>query len=356
MTTDTPQAGKPADAATSRFFDFADASLRAIEQFAHLRRDTIFVNTEKPEQKFGGWKAKLAAFLTAHAIQRRARTLQAQTEDSSYAFQKERPLGLRNLIYKPDDAFVESLALSVPRAQAQSYAFHHELGHLVVKDAHGPMPKGKPYPENAADGFATLVHLQENKHDVLLPLVNSWARAYRFVASGVPVHMTSTSIEAIVADSLQGKTPAESNLAKQAESYAEAQAPDDETIDNARYIYGRFRGRGELFPIGEDTQKKLMRFAETALASEDRFAFQVGLTVFRPLLHPAGVEINGVAIRLDDETRRDMTEKFESRAAAFGIQSLIAAWRDNVDSMLAGQQPASGTPAPATKPLKLSIS
>lgn len=356
MATEDPQAEKPANAETSRFFDFAGASQRALENFPQLRTSTIFVNTAAPEQKIGGWQAKLVAFLGAHALERRARIAQAEQQDSSYAFQKERPLGMRSLIYKPDDHFVESLSSSVPRAQAQSFAFHHELGHLVVKDAHGPMPKGKPYPENAADGFATLAHLQDNKHDVLLPLVNSWARAYRFVASGVPVHMSSTSIEAIVADNLQGKPQAQGSLAQQAEAYAQAHAPDDEAIDNARYIYGRFRGRGELFPIDEDTQKKLMRFAETALATEERFAFQVGLTVFRPLLHPEGVEINGVTLRLDAQTRQDMTDRFESRAAAFGIQSLISEWRQNVDSLCEKQSTDQNIPAAAAKPFKLTIS
>jgi len=350
----TANSAAPEKPATSPFFDFAAATKRTLEAFPKLKSGAVFLNLETPAKIYGHWKARLAAALSAYAI--KGQVAQSKAEDSSYAFQPQGVLGLRSLVYKPDDVFIETLATTAARAQAQAFAFHHELGHLVVKDAHGAMPKGKPYPENAADGFATLMHLQENKHDILLPLVNSWARAYRFVATGVPVHMTSTSIEAIVADHLapEKDIPAKgADIAHLAADYARTQAPDDETIDNARYIYGRFRGRGELFPIGEDTQKKLTAFAKTALETEDRFAFQVGLTVFRPLLHPAGVEINGVTLRLDENMRQEMTQKFEAKAAAFGLHSLIAEWRENVDS-LCRKSAETGSPAPS-KPLKLAI-
>ncbi|MDP2207032.1 MAG: hypothetical protein Q8K65_12090 [Alphaproteobacteria bacterium] len=351
----TPAA--PEQPATSRFFDFAAATQRVLDSFPRLKSDTVFLNLETPGKVYGHWKARLAAAVSAHALDRQA--AQSTAEDSSFAFQPQGILGLRSLVYKPDDNFVETLSVTAARAQAQAFAYHHELGHLVVKDAHGAMPKGKPYPENAADGFATLMHLQENKHDILLPLVNSWARAYRFVASGVPVHMTSTSIEAIVADHVAAEKdiPARgADMAKAAADYAETFAPDDETIDNARYIYGRFRGRGELFPIGEGTQKKLTAFAQTALATEDRFAFQVGLSVFRPLLHPAGVEINGTTIRLDEPLRQEMAQKFEAKAAAFGLQSLITEWQENVDSLCRkAADPRAPTRAGPAKPLKLAI-
>lgn len=353
----TAKTAAPEKPARSQFFDFAAATKRTLEAFPKLKSGAVFLNLEAPLKTYGHWKARLAAALSAPAIRRQV--AQAKAEDSSYAFQPQGVLGLRSLVYKPDDVFIETLATTAVRAQAQAFAFHHELGHLVVKDAHGAMPKGKPYPENAADGFATLMHLQENKHDILLPLVNSWARAYRFVATGVPVHMTSTSIEAIIADHLSPEKdmPAKgADIARLAADYAHAQAPDDETIDNARYIYGRFRGRGELFPIGEDTQKKLTAFAKTALETEDRFAFQVGLTVFRPLLHPAGVEINGVTLRLEENARQEMEQKFEAKAAAFGLQSLIAEWQENVDSLCRKSAGAGGpTPSAPAKPLKLAI-
>lgn len=346
----------PEKPATSSFFDFTAVMAQTLERFPTLKSGAVFLNTDTPGKTYGHWKARLAATLSPATLNWQIG--KSIGEDSCYAFQKQSLIGPRTLVFNPHDNFITTLAVTAPRAQAQAYAFHHELGHLVVKDAHGLMPEGKPIPENAADGFATLMHLQENKHDILLPLVNSWARAYRFVASGVPVHMTSTSIEAIVADHLSAArqpVAAGAQMAGAAADYAQTHTPDDETIDKARYLYGRFRGRGELFPIGEDTQKKLMAFAHTALAAEDRFAFQVGLTVFRPLLHPAGVEINGVTLRLDDDTRQDMTQKFEEKAAAFGLHSLIAEWRDNVDDLCRKNAAALDAPT-AAKPLKLAIS
>jgi len=348
----------PEQPATSRFFDFAAATKLTLERFPALKSKAIFLSTETPHKTYGHWTARLAAALTPASLH--SKIGKAIQEDSCYAFQPLSLLEPKTLILNPHDTFISTLSVTAPRAQAQAFAYHHELGHLVVKDAFGLMPKGKPYPENAADGFATMMHLQENKHDILLPLVNSWARAYRFVASGVPVHMTSTSIEAIVSDHLTTEKDAPArgaDIAKTAADFAHAHAPDEETLDNARYIYGRFRGRGELFPIGEDTQQKLTAFAQTALATEDRFAFQVGLSVFRPLLHPAGVEINGTTIRLDESVRQEMTQKFEEKAAAFGLHSLITEWQENVDSLCrkAADPCAPTTPAGPAKPLKLAI-
>ena len=361
MTATTEQsAQKDGAAPASRFFDFAAATARVLRDFPQMKSNTVFLNTDTPHETYGDWKAKLAAKLTGQGSHSRKQIQQSNHEDSSYAFQNSRwGAQLKSLVFKPNDAFSEQLGVTVDKHQAQAYGFHHELGHLVVKDAHGPMPMGKPYPENAADGFATLRHLQDNPNDMLLPMVNSWARAYRFLVTGTQTHMSSTSIEAIVADHAGKKRDFAAMdgaaLAAAAADYADQNAPDEESVDRARYeAYGRFKGIGKLFPLTENTQSQLLAFAETALKAESRFAFQAGLSMFRPFLHPAGVEINGVTIRLDDAKREELTERFESRADRMGVASLIAEWKQNVDAVCAqGQKPDS--PA-AAKPLKLSLS
>lgn len=348
-------------AATTPPFDFAAATLRVLNDFPQMKKNTVFLRTDTPHQAYGHWKARLAGALTAQALHSRRQIAQAQSEDSSYAFQKSRwGAQLQSLVFKPDDSFSRQLGDSAGLAQAQAYGFNHELGHLVVARAHGPMPHGKPYPENAADSYATLRHLQDNKADMLLPLVNSWARAYRFVAAGSAVHMTSTSIEAVLSDhlsdpsalaSLDGKA-----LARLAEEYAERHAPDAADIDEARFAaYGRFRGRGQLFPFDEGTEKRLLAFAESALGAENKFAFQVGLTVFRPFLHPAGVEINGVQIRIDDTQRENLVQRFEDKAQSLGIRSLIREWQENVDSLCPSAVKTDAGPRAPLRPLKLSL-
>lgn len=347
-------------APVSRFFDFAAATARVLRDFPQMKASTVFLNTDTPRETYGHWKAKLAAALTGQGSHSRKQIQQSNHEDSSYAFQNSRwGPQLKSLVYKPDDSFSTQLAGTVDVKQAQSFGFHHELGHLVVKDASGPMPMGKPYPENAADGFATLRHIQDNPNDILLPMVNSWARAYRFLVTGAQTHMSSTSIEAIVADHTGRKRDFAamdgSTLAAAAADYADKNAPDEESVDRARYeAYGRFKGIGKLFPLTDDTKTQLLAFAETALKAESRFAFQAGLSMFRPFLHPAGVEINGVTIRLDDAKREELTQRFESRADRMGVTSLIEEWKQNVDAACAKGQKAD-SPA-AAKPLKLTLS
>lgn len=357
--TSDPSAPKDGAAPASRFFDFAAAAARVLRDFPQMKSNTVFLNTDTPRETYGHWKAKLAAKLTGQGFYSRQQVQQSNKDDSSYAFQNSRfGAQLKSLVYKPDDAFSAQLGVTADIKQAQAYGFYHELGHLVVKDAHGAMPKGKPYPENAADSFATLRHLQDNPQDMLLPMVNSWARAYRFIASGVQTHMTSTSIEAIIADHTGKRRDFAamdgSSIAAAAADYADKNAPDEEAVDRARFeAYGRFKGIGKLFPLTENTQTQLLAFAETALKTESRFAFQAGLSMFRPFLHPAGVEINGVTIRLDDAKREELTERFESRADRMGVPSLIAEWKQNVDATCGKGQKAD-SPA-ATKPLKLSL-
>ncbi len=357
----TPPENTDGAAPVSRFFDFAAATARVLRDFPQIKANTVFLNTQTPHETYGHWKAKLAAVLTGQGSHSRQQIQQSNNEDSSYAFQNSRwGAQLKSLVYKPDDSFSKQLGRTVDVKQAQAFGFHHELGHLVVKDAHGPMPMGKPYPENAADGFATMRHLQDNPQDLLLPMVNSWARAYRFIVTGAQTHMTSTSIEAVIADHAGKKrdfaTMDGSTLAAAAAEYAHQNAPDEEAVDRARYeAYGRFKGIGKLFPLTENTKTQLLAFAETALKTENRFAFQAGLSMFRPFLHPAGVEINGVTIRLEDAKREELTERFEARADRMGVPSLIEEWKQNVD---AACLPAKKTDSPAPvaiKPLKLSL-
>lgn len=356
-----PPAQKDGAAPASRFFDFAAATARVLRDFPHMKSDTVFLNTDTPRETYGHWKAKLAAALTGQGHHSREQIEQSRQHDSSYAFQNSRwGAQLKSLVYKPDDSFSKQLGGTVGTAQAQAYGFHHELGHLVVKDAHGAMPMGKPYPENAADSFATLRHLQDNPDNLLLPMVNSWARAYRFIVSGAQTHMTSTSIEAIVADHAGQKRNFAGMdggaLAAAAADYADKNAPDEEAVDRARYeAYGRFKGIGKLYPLTENTKTQLLAFAETALKAESRFAFQAGLSMFRPFLHPAGAEINGVIIRLDDSKREELTQRFEARAERMGVPSLIAEWKENVDAACLPARKAD-SPAPVTsRPLKLSL-
>lgn len=340
-------------------FDFPAAVRRTLAEFPTLQKSAIFLNTATPQQSYGHWKAKLKATVYGQSARNSRYIHQAQADDSSYAFQPEFANPFRTLVFKPDDGMHQSLGQTMPKEQVSRFVFNHELGHLTVPEAHGGWHDGKPYPENAADSFATLKHLQENKDDVLLPLVNSWARAYRFVAASNATHMTSFSTEALLAmrhalnlDGLQGKA-----LTDFAAEHAAKYSPDQYNIDETMYVYGPYRGWNKLYPLTEDTSAKLLSLAETALKTENAFAFHVGLTLFRPFLHPAGAEVNGITIKLDEDKRADMEARFEAKAQRLGIPSLIRTWKDNVDSYCAIKSGMDKTlPAAQQRPLKLTIS
>jgi hypothetical protein len=53
-----------------------------------------------------------------------------------------------------------------------------------------------------------------------------------------------------------------------------------------------------------------------------------------------------------------MEARFEAKAAAYGIPSLIRSWKENVDNLCARQsgEGHDATPAAQQKPLRLSIS
>jgi hypothetical protein len=347
-----------ADQSASRFFDFKAAVARITQDFPETQKNTVFLRTDTPRETYGHWKAKLRAALHGHGLIGQKKIQQALADDTSYAFQPQWPSPLQTLVFKPDDLMTQTLAVSVPEHQAQSFVFHHELGHLTVENATGGWQNGKPFPENAADSFATIVHLQENKNDVLLPLVNSWARAYRFVVTSNATHLTSTSTEALVAlrdtpeiAGLQGKS-----LSRFAANHAHQHSPDQEKIDDTLYIFGPYRGIDKLYPFTEGTAHKLTQLAETALATENKFAFQIGLSLFRPFLHPAGAEVNGQHIQLAEEQRADFVKRFEEKSAQFGVQSLISDWCENVNTLCARAGQKQTAPAHTKQPLVLKLS
>jgi hypothetical protein len=350
---------QPVSAAVNDF-DFRATMRRTLAEFPALNKTTIFLNTETPRESYGHWKAKLLSTVYGQGS-RNSQYLQTAAEnDSSYAFQPEFPSPIKTLVFKPNDAMHKTMGQTVPEAQVSRFVFNHELGHLTVSDAHGAWHDGKPYPENAADSFATIKHLQENKDDILLPLVNSWARAYRFVAASNATHMTSFSTEALLAmrhavdfGGMEGKT-----LTDFAAAHAKSHSPDPFNIDETMYIFGPYRGWNKLYPLTEETSAQLISLAETALKTDNAFAFHVGLTLFRPFLHPAGVEINGVTFKIDEDQRADMEARFEAKAASYGIPSLIRSWKENVDNLCARQsgEGHDATPAAQQKPLRLSLS
>ncbi len=346
-----------ADQTASRFFDFKAAVARTTQDFPETQKNTIFLRTDTPRETYGHWKAKLRAALHGHGLIGQKKIQQALADDTSYAFQPQWPSPLQTLVFKPDDLMTQTLAVSVPEHQAQSFVFHHELGHLTVENATGGWQNGKPFPENAADSFATIKHLQENKNDVLLPLVNSWARAYRFVVTSNATHLTSTSTEALVAlrdtpemAGLHGKT-----LSRFAADHAHQHSPDQENIDEALYVFGPYRGMDKLYPFTEGTASKLSQLAETALATENKFAFQIGLSLFRPFLHPAGAEVNGQHIQLTEGQRADFVKRFEEKSAQLGVQSLIREWCENVDALCTQAGQDKTALAQMQKPLPLRL-
>lgn len=340
-------------------FDFKAVVQRALAEFPALNKSAIFLNTDTPRESYGHWKARLKGTLYGQSARNSRFISQANANDSSYAFQPKFDHQLKTLVFKPNDGMHQSLGQTVPQEQVSRFVFNHELGHLTIPHAHGGWHAGKPYPENAADSFAIIKHLQNDKNDLLLPLANSWARAYRFIAASNATHMTSFCTEALIAerhkqgfDKLYGKS-----LTDYAAAHAEKHSPDQYNIDETIYIYGPYRGWNKLYPLTEETADKLISLAETALKTDNTFAFQVGLTIFRPFLHPTGVEINGIAFKLDEDKRADLEARFEAKAQNLGVASLIREWKENVDALCARQKGATaGTPATQQKPLRLVIS
>lgn len=342
---------------TSRFFDFARRVAAAVQDFPVLKSSTLFVSTDAPDKTFGHWKAKLNAVVMSHNTTIKRQAQQALTQDSSFAFQADPMSGMKSVVFKPDDGLVQTLGVTVPKEQAQNFALQHEIGHLTVPKAYGDFFGGRPYPENSADSFATIRHLQENDQETLLPLVNSWARAYRFVATGNATHLSSTSTDALLAlhksESFTSMTPAQ--VVALAEANAQKNMPTVTDIESAQNDFENFKGTGKLYPLKSTTPETFKAFAETALASESRFTFQIGLSLLRPFLHPQGAEVDGVTVQLDDTTRRHLLGRFETKAQSLQIDSLLTDWNRNVDD-LCRKESSVTTAAPVAKPVRLSLS
>lgn len=184
------------------------------------------------------------------------------------------------------------------------FFLYHETAHGLIKA--GPeIDDFHPARENAADAYAALRLLQRFGDDAadFISMV-SWLRIFGAVNKGITSHLTSASLDQIVADS---KTEDFTQLdfektVRRAARYARNWTPTQTMLEKAAPVFERkwdFDG-----------------IASTSLSSPDPFIFYIGAKYFNPLAAEHGALRNGQPMNLAIEKRRAFAAQTAETLAA----------------------------------------
>lgn len=205
--------------------------------------------------------------------------------------------------------------------------FYHELGHIVAPNAIGTPTMALP--ENVADIYGILRHIQKYGDDSKAIEVGSWSRALRFVLNGQGDHFTTLSIDAMpkILEKLDVNALTPEQTAVLASRIALQNTPHVDVMANVahnfRNVLPRIHKTGDLV-------EGLREIAEVTLASDQAyFTYKIGASALRRFLegkvtfdHETQIQLFGEVVSKDtgvirlegqywDDVRRRMKERAE---------------------------------------------
>ncbi len=204
-----------------------------------------------------------------------------------------------------------------PHAAAMLFfEFDHEIGHLLTR--HGDYKsQGPVMAENSADAYAAIRAIQ--RFGGTPPHLNamSQTRAEHIVTRASRRHVSTTTLDAIIADSRNidfgSLTPAETVAA--AEEYARRHSPSEAQASFAvSYLAGMYKFK--------DDPQQLRRLAQTALQTQNRFVFTTASRCLMPAL--AAASTPGVSA----EMRAHLALSLQARALKLGLTDTLQLLRD----------------------------
>ncbi|MEZ0260401.1 MAG: hypothetical protein ACAH80_05285 [Alphaproteobacteria bacterium] len=317
-----------AEAATG--FDYKREVDAAFRDHPALRKNTLFILTKVEDgmsvnKVSGNWGLRLKTHLTPVAAWLQNTAVWAHQNDMSAAYKND-DYKIKALIFKDDESYFDKVPAKW-RDTARTFAFFHELGHLMVQEGFD-VTEDKPYGECYADAFATIRCIQKFGADDGFLDSTAWARAYKFIHYNSSTHLTTTVIDKILEDSktrdFSKLTPAETVEA--AAQYARDNMPSVVQIATAKKNFKPLSGL--LKYVNQDKMDRLQTLASTTLAAGDRFTFYIGARAFQPFLNPEGVELNGSKLKLDFYERTRMSQDLPKRAERMGFDALAQSTKE----------------------------
>jgi hypothetical protein len=326
MGTDTSQIAL----ATSKGFDLSRESQRVLQDFPHLRDNTVFAvadvlnyNHKKPE--LYGSAEELLKVSNSPDLMHRTKTAIDYSIDNktSTAFTFRSP--------ETEEVFHRVIAMNPHQKFGVGYnvdtisTFEHEAGHAVT-----PTGLHSRFKEASADAFSALRMIQREGDSAIESLSHTSAtRAHDFITKDNPFsfYLTTPVIDKIIEDNKKYdfKSLSPDETARFATRYAQENFPTNKEIYHAMDDGDRFLKK--ILPaLSDPNQHKNIPdlLSSTILSTPHQLSFQVGAGFMQPYLSADGFQIGldwENKAPLPETIRQDIQTRIQERAQHFGLES-----------------------------------
>ena len=297
--------------------EFEKAVNGAIKDFEHLKGRFIFVNVPESQviADIERGRSRVARQEHVDAI---VKDLSADAKEAMSSMAGIDPrIGVYTLAYTPAPfrLFTEQ---GQPFEMEAMATFFHELGHIVAPNAIGSPTMALP--ENVADIYGILRHIQKYGSESKAIEIGSWSRALQFVLHGQGDHFTTLSIDAMpkILEKLDvnALTPVQTTML--ASRIALMNTPH---IDAMASVAQAFQNVMPTIEKSGDLIAGLKIMAETTLKSEGYYTFRIGASALKRFLDNKVV--------FDKETQLQLFGRYVNETDT-GVLKLEGAYWDDV--------------------------
>lgn len=293
-------------------FDFNTVARQALREHPEIKRDILFVDAlndnylaspatlasledDDDAQEELGKTVKQAKRLRTSFAQ--AIMIDRQKTINAIVFHPD-----RHPLFDPQDRVIDNIG-----------TIDHELGHVLVPSAE------RAHGENVADAYAILRHLQRfdgRKTDVGYA---AWKRAMVFITAGHTSHLTTFTIDKIIADSKTADfislTPAQTVAI--ARDYARKHTRGQEKLSQLAADFHTARG----MRVTPALFHEIARITLAADAKSD--TFYLGARALMPVLGSAGITLDGKHIILRGPEWNSLRARLEKKIATLPLRHPI---------------------------------
>ncbi len=182
----------------------------------------------------------------------------------------------------------------------------HEIGHLLAPSFQDTLG------ENAADAYAVARHLQRHQGTQSNIDYAAWKRTMTFMLGGQTSHLTTFTIDRIIADRNSAKILSLSphQTAALARAYARKHTPGKARLESLSAAFAAARGT-------QVTQRTFREIAKVTLAADPHSdTFYLGMRALMPLLSGAPRQLDGKTICLHGDQWRGLRRQLEHKCAS----------------------------------------
>lgn len=290
-------------------FEFNKAAKQAVKDYPQLAGNTVFIDLTTGERT-GTLKARIRTRLSKkfgeYVKQAGDKAAKATHRGDAHAVHHN---GLHGIAMTTDRTYGVVAGKKTTQEMDGLFAFHHELGHLVVPAGKSGLGKyfdtlfgvSPARAEIAADAYAVIRHLQQYGKDSGPINHAPIRRAMDVIHHDTPEYLTSFVIDALLRDKdkivAASLTPAQ--VVEEVEKYTARYAPSKEQAEALQKDFAPLKGA--LYKVSKTNLEPFKKLAEITLnPASSPLTFYIGNRILGAFLGPTlfGAEWQEVAKKL----------------------------------------------------------